>query len=57
MAQEHLTCSSRPMEARLSALESRLRQTVVVERLARQTDEVAQQTVGTRPAGVDAEEI
>ena len=30
---------------------------LVVERLARQTAEVAQQTVGTWPAGVDAEEI
>ena len=48
------------MEARLTALENRLRQTEkasVVERLARQTAEVAQQTVGTWPAGVDAEEI
>ena len=48
------------MEARLTALENRLRQTeraLVVERLARQTAEVAQQTVGTWPAGVDAEEI
>ena len=39
------------MEARLTALEKRLRQTeraLVVERLARQTAEVAQQTVGTR---------
>ena len=36
------------MEARLTALENRLRQTeraLVVERLARQTAEVAQQTV------------
>ena len=48
------------MEARLTALENRLRQTeraLVVERLARQTAEVAPQTVGTWPAGVDAEEI
>ena len=48
------------MEARLTALENRLRQTeraLVVERLARQTAEVAQQTVGTWRAGVDAEEI
>ena len=30
---------------------------LVVERLARQTAEVAQQTVETWPAGVDAEEI
>ena len=48
------------METRLTALENRLRQTetaLVVERLARQTAEVAQQTVGTWPAGVDAEEI
>ena len=72
-AQENLMCSSRPtwkrslclfefffMEARLTALENRLRQTeraLVVERLARQTAEVAQQTVGTWPAAVDAEEI
>ena len=48
------------MEARLTALENRLRQTeraLVVERLARQAAEVAQQTVETWPAGVDAEEI
>ena len=49
------------MEARLTALESRLRQTeralVVGRRASRQTAEVAQQTVGTWPAGVDAEEI
>ena len=48
------------MEARLAVLENRLRQTeraLVVERLARQTAEVAQQTVETWPAGVDAEEI
>ena len=48
------------MEARLTALDNGLRQTeraLVVERLARQTAEVAQQTVGTWPAGVDAEEI
>ena len=48
------------MEARLTAFENRLRQAeraLVVERLARQTAEVAQQTVGTWPAGVDAEEI
>ena len=48
------------MEARLTALENRLRQTeraLVVERLARQTAEVAEQTVETWPAGVDAEEI
>ena len=39
---------------------NRLKQTeraLVVERLARQTAEVAQQTVGTWPAGIDAEEI
>ena len=43
------------MEARL---ENRPRQTekaLVAERVARQTDEVAQQTVETWPAGVDAE--
>ena len=48
------------MEARLTALELRLRQAeraLVVERLARQTAKVAQQTVETWPAGVDAEEI
>ena len=48
------------MEAWLTALENRLRQTeraLVVERLARQSAEVAQQTVGTWPAGVDVEEI
>ena len=48
------------MEARLTAFKNRLRQAErasVVERLARQTAEVAQQTVGTWPAGVDAEEI
>ena len=48
------------LEARLTALENRLRQTeraLVVERLARQTAEVALQTLGTWPAGVDAEEI
>ena len=48
------------MEARLTALEKSLRQTekaLVMERLARQTAEVAQQTLGTWPAGVDAEEI
>ena len=48
------------MAARLTALENRLRQTeraLVVERLARQIAEVAQQTVGAWPAGVDAEEI
>ena len=48
------------MEARLTALENRVRQTeraLVVERLVRQTAEVAQQTVETWPAGVDAEEI
>ena len=69
-AQENLMCSSRPtwwrslcsfMEARLTALENRLRQTeralVVERRASRQTAEVAQQTVGTWPAGVDAEEI
>ena len=42
------------MEVRLTALENRLRQTeraLVVERLARQTPKVAQQTVETRPAG------
>ena len=40
------------MEARLIALEDRLRQTeevLVAERLARQTAEAAQQTVGTQP--------
>ena len=44
----------------MTALENRLRQTeraLVLERLARQTAEVTQQTVGTWPAGVDAEEI
>ena len=48
------------MEARLTALENRLRQTdraLLVERLARQAAEVAQQTVETWPAGVDAEEM
>ena len=48
------------MEARLTALENRLTQAervLVVERLDRQTAEVAQQTVGTWPADVDAEEI
>ena len=48
------------MEARLTALENRLRQTeraLVVERLARQAAEVTQQTMETWPAGVDAEEI
>ena len=48
------------MEARLTALEIRLRQAesaLVVERLARQTTEVAQQTVETCPAGVDVGEI
>ena len=45
------------MQARLTALDNRLRQTeraLVVERLARQTAEVVQRTW---PAGVDAEEI
>ena len=40
------------MEARLIALEERLRQTedvLVAERLARQTAEAAQQTVGPQP--------
>ena len=48
------------MEARLIALEICLRQTeraLVVEQVSRQTAEVAQQTVGTWLAGVDAEEI
>ena len=48
------------MEARLTELEIRLRQAeraLVVERLARQTAEVTQQTVEKWPAGVDAEEI
>ena len=48
------------MEVRLTVLENRLRQmerALVVERPSRQTAEVAQQTVGTWPAGVDAEEI
>ena len=48
------------MEVRLTALENRLRQTeraLIVERFARQTAEVAQQTEETWPAGVDAEEI
>ena len=48
------------MEARLTALENRLRQTeraLVVERLARQTAEVAHKTVEARSAGVDTEEI
>ena len=47
------------MEAQLIALENRLMQTeraLVVERLARQTVEVAQQTVETWPAGVDSED-
>ena len=42
------------MEARLIALEDRLRQTeevLVSERLAQQTAEAAQQTVGPQPAG------
>ena len=42
------------MEARMIALEERLRQTkgvLVAERLARQTAEAAQQTVGPQPAG------
>ena len=42
------------MEARLIALEDRLRQTeevVVAERLARQTAEAARQTLGPPPAG------
>ena len=42
------------MEARLIAFEDRLRQTeevLVAERLARQTAEAAQQTVGPQPAG------
>ena len=48
------------MEARLTALENRPRPTeraLVVERFARQAGEVAQQTVGTWPSRVDAEEI
>ena len=48
------------MEAQLTALENRLTQTErawVVEQLARQTAEVAHQTVETWPGGVDAEEI
>ena len=48
------------MEARLTALENRLRQAekaLVAERLARQTAKVAQRTVKTWPAGVDAHEI
>ena len=42
------------MDARLTALEDRLRRTeevLVAERLTRQTAEAAQQTVGTQPAG------
>ena len=42
------------MEARMIALEERLRQTkevLVAERLARQAAETAQQTVGPQPAG------
>ena len=42
------------MEARMIALEERLRQTkevLVAERLARQAAEAAQQTVGPQPAG------
>ena len=48
------------MEARLTALGDRLRQTeqaLVAEGLARQTAEIAQQTVETWPADVDAETI
>ena len=48
------------MEARLTTLENRLRQTekaLVAERLARQTAEAAHQTVETWPAGLDAEAI
>ena len=48
------------VEARLTALEIRLRQAeraLVVERFARPTAKVAQQTVETWPAGVDAEKI
>ena len=48
------------MEARLTALENGLRQTesaLVVERLARQAAEVAQQTVETWPVCVSAEEF
>ena len=37
--------------------ETRGERALVVERLARQTAEVAQQTLGTWPAGVDGEEI
>ena len=47
-------CLSLSMEARVIALEERLRQTeevLVAERLARQTAEAAQQTVGPQPAG------
>ena len=47
-------CLSPSMEARLIALEDRLRRTeevLVAERLARQTAEAAQQTVGPQPAG------
>ena len=50
-------CLSQSMEARLIALEDRLRQTeevLVAERLARQTAEAAQQTVGPQPAGAGA---
>ena len=46
-------CLSLSMEARLIALEDRLRQTeevLVAERLARQTAEASQQTVGPQPA-------
>ena len=38
-------------------MEAQTERALVVERLARQTAEVAQQTVGTWPAGADAEEI
>ena len=47
-------CLSLSIEARLIALEDRLRQTeevLVAERLARQTAEAARQTVGPQPAG------
>ena len=43
------------MEARLENRLSQTEKALVAERVARQTDEVAQQTVETWPAGVDAE--
>ena len=68
MAQEILTCPSRPtwwrslclfMETRLLVLENRLRQTeeplVAERRASRRTAESVQQVVRTCPAGVDVE--